>query len=72
MGHGNPSFVRPLNDWEMEEIQSFLCLINNRRVKQKEGDRLFWKGDKKGTYAIRANIVLLEGNLGRTAPWKMI
>ena len=50
----------------------FLSLINNRRVKLEEKDRLFLKGDKKGTYIVRSNVALLEGNSGRTSPSNMI
>ena len=53
-------------------MRVFFVLLNNRRVKQEEEDKLFWKGDKKGTYTVMANTVLLEGNLGRTMPWLML
>ena len=34
MGGGcwNPSFVRPFNDWKMDDVESLLCRIGGRRV----------------------------------------
>ena len=29
----NLNFVRPLNDWEVDDAQRFLCLLNSKRVK---------------------------------------
>lgn len=37
-GVWNPVFGRHLTDWEMEEVQNFLNLINARRVNQLEND----------------------------------
>ena len=34
MGGGcwNPTFFRPFNDWEMDDVESLLCRIGRRRV----------------------------------------
>ena len=32
-GGWNPRFVRPFNDWEMEENQRLISLISSRKVK---------------------------------------
>ena len=71
-GAWNPNFVRPLNDWVVEDVQHFLSMLNSRRVKQEEKDILFWKGDKKGLYTVRANVTHLEGDPGRTTPLNML
>ena len=73
-GHGawSPSFSRLFNDWEIDETQSFLSLISNRKFNQMEQDKLLWKGDLNGRYTIRANVTLLEGFSDRTTPWKML
>ena len=71
-GVWNLNFIRPLNDWDVNDSQHFLCLLNSKRVKHEEKDRLFWKGDKKGVYTIRANAALLEGDNGRTTPLNVL
>ena len=74
MGEGawNPSFIRPLNNWEVDEVQRFLILLCDRIFYQKEKDRRFRKGDKKGLYTVKANVALLEDNSERAAPRNML
>ena len=71
-GARNPNFVRPFNGMEIIEVQNFMGLLNTIRVGQKVNDRLFWKEDKKSTYTVRANIVLLESCVAKTTPMKML
>ena len=71
-GAWNPSFIRPLNDLEVDEVQRFLSLLYDRKLYQEEKDRLFWKGDKKGLCTVKANVALLEDNSGRTTPLNML
>ena len=56
----------------MRDAQHFLSMLNSRRVKQEEKDKLLWKEDKKGLYTIRANVAHLEGDFGRPAPPNML
>ena len=37
----NLRFIRPFNDWEMEEIQRLISLISNNNISQREGDKKF-------------------------------
>ena len=45
-GTWNPRLMRSFNDWEMDEVQSFINLINRKKINQWGRDRLLWKGDK--------------------------
>ena len=69
---GNPSFIIPLNVWEVDEVQRFLSLLNGRKLYQEKKDKLFWKGNKKGLYTVKASVALLENNSGRIAPRNML
>ena len=72
-GTSNPKFVRPFNDWEMDAVLNFICMINNKKkINRLEKDRLLWKGDKIGLFLVKANFVLLEGGNLRTVSMKMI
>ena len=71
-GAWNLIFIRPMNDWEVDDAQSFLGLLNSRFLKQGEKDKLFWKGDKKGVYTVRVNVAPLEDKPGRTDPLNML
>ena len=72
LGAWDLNFVRPLNDWEVDDARRFLCLLTSKRLKHEEKDSLLWKGDKKGVYTVRANAALLEGDNGRTTPLDML
>ena len=52
-----------LNDWEIEEVQ---CFQNNKILKPDEKDKLSWRKDKKGLYAIRASVAHSKNNQRRT------
>ena len=47
-GAWNLRFLRPLNDWEMEQVQHFIGLTNFKHTFLQKKDRLMWKGDKNG------------------------
>ena len=40
-GVWNPRFVRPFNDWEIEEVQRFISQIGNRKIIQRKKDKIF-------------------------------
>ena len=37
----NLRFIRPFNDWELEETQSLISLISSRDISQGEKDKIF-------------------------------
>ena len=42
MGGGcwNPTFLRPFNNWEMDDVESLMCWIGGRRVIEGVEDRV--------------------------------
>ena len=56
-----PIFVIPFNDWELDIVQNYFCLINSRSVNQMEKDNLHWKGGKNGMYTVKESYELLVG-----------
>ena len=65
-------FIRPFNDWELEETQRLISLISNRNISQGEKDKIFWLVDKKGQYTVKANYRHLEGDLSGSIPTSLI
>ena len=65
-------FIKPFNDWEMEEIQRLISLISNKNISQKERDKIFWLVDKKGEYTVKANYRHLEGDTSEDIPTGLI
>ena len=62
-GGWNLRVIRSFNDWEMEETQNFISLINSSRVNQREREKILWTVDKKGEYSVKACYRLLEGGI---------
>ena len=67
----NSPFNETLNDWELDIVQNFFWLINNRSVNQTEKDILLWKGGKNGLFNVKENYELMVGGNTKTVPMKM-
>ena len=61
-GGWNLRFIKPFNDWEMEEIQRLISLISSKNISHRERGKIFWLVDKKGKYTVKANYRHLEGD----------
>ncbi|RVW45833.1 hypothetical protein CK203_086256 [Vitis vinifera] len=51
VGGWNPRFLRPFNDWEVEEVEEverFLLIIQGKRLNADLEDRMVWKETKDG------------------------
>ena len=48
-----PVFSRFFNNWEMEEVERFLCLLHNRKIRPSQEDNLLMKDSKKAGFSIR-------------------
>ena len=59
----NLRFIRPFNDWELEETQRLISLISSRNISQGEKENFFWLVDKIGLYTVKANYRHLEGKV---------
>lgn len=64
-GGWNPTFFRPLNDWEMGDDQRFMSFLCSK--KSVENDLLCQIGD-----IVRPNMTLLEGSASSAVPHKLI
>ena len=71
-GGWNLRFIRPFNDWEMEETQRLISLISRKKIAQRERDKICWIVDKKGQYTVKANYRHLEGGTYDTLPVGLI
>ena len=65
-------FARSFNDWEMDEVENFINLVNNKKTNQMVKDRLLWKGDKNGIFSVKASIAHIEGGNLKAVPLKVI
>ena len=47
-------FSRPFNDWEMDEVHSFLLGLNGKSVRQDVEDRVLWIETKCGKFSVKS------------------
>ena len=72
LGAWDPKFLRPFNDWEMDEIQAFIDLTSNNSISPTIKDKMVWKGADFGCFNIKAYFRLLEGASPHSIPTKML
>ena len=53
-GSWSPHFSKPFNDWEMDEVHSFLLGLNGKSVQQDVEDRVLWIETKCGKFLVKS------------------
>ena len=52
-GGWSPVFLRPFNDWEMEEVDRFLLFLHNKKIRSIQEDRLLLKESITDGFSVR-------------------
>ena len=71
-GGWNPSFSRPLNDWEIEIVECFLSRIQDKVVVEEREDEVFWAVTKNGSFSVKSLISILEEVRVSTFPTSIV
>ena len=53
-GGWTPCFLRPFNDWEVEEVERFLSTIQGKRLNADVEDRMVWKETKNEIFTVKS------------------
>ena len=53
-GGWNPIFLRSFNDWEMEEVDRFLQVLNRKEIKPLMEDKIFFKGSRNDGFSVKS------------------
>ena len=69
---GIPVFSRSFNDWEMEDVESFLGRIGKKRVIEGVEDTVRWAGAKNGMFSVKSMYSVLQQRSVISFPWKCI
>jgi hypothetical protein len=67
----NVSFLRSLNDWEVEDLASFCGLLYSYTL-DGGNDKIWWMLSKKGKFEVRSFYNTLISNDSLPFPWKSI
>ena len=70
-GGWNLRFGRGFNDWELDTVQDFIAIVQNKKIAPTVEDRLVWKRSTDGTYSVKSCFDLLEGESCSLAPSKL-
>ena len=52
-GGWSPIFERPFNDWEMEEVERFLLVLHNKKIRPAQEDSLILKESRPDGFAVK-------------------
>ncbi|RVW67933.1 hypothetical protein CK203_064387 [Vitis vinifera] len=72
VGGWNPRFLRPFNDWEVEEVESFLLIIQGKRLNADLEDWMVWKETKEGIFSVKSCFNSLDHSSAVLFPWRII
>ena len=67
-----PSFNRPFNDWEMEEVGRLLCYLEGKMVRVDEEDKVRWVESKSGVFSVKSLYRALQPVSSAFFPSKII
>ena len=67
-----PTFLRPLNDWEMEEVGSFLSFIHRKKIKPEIEDNLLVNESRLGNFSVRTMYNGLDNSVDFDFPIRLV
>ena len=71
-GGWTPLFLRPFNDWEVEEVERLLSSIQDKRLDADGEDRMLWKGTKNEIFTVKSLYKSLDHSCAVSFPGKII
>ena len=71
-GVWTPCFVRPFNDWEMEEIQNLLQTLQEKRILLNQNDLMLMREAKDGCFSVKLFYKVLFGSNSIFFPHQLI
>ena len=72
VGSWSLHFSRPFNDWEMDEVHSFLLGLNGKSVRQDVEDRVLWIETKCGKFSVKSLYKALKSGPSASFPSNVI
>lgn len=70
----NIRFIRPVQDWELESVASFMDHISISAVslRRNEVDKMYWKLSPRGVFDVRSYYKALQPSITCPFPWKSL
>jgi hypothetical protein len=70
--HWQLDFIRPIQDWELESISSYLDLLYSTKVKGNNDDTICWKPSPQKGFKVSSYYKVLSSREDTSFPWKNI
>ena len=71
-GGWSPVFLRPFNDWEVEEVERFLHFLHNKKIRPFREDQLLLKETMTNGFSVRLMYCKLMHSLSTDFPCRSI
>ena len=71
-GGWSPVFLRPFNDWEMEEVERFIHFLVNKKIRPLQEDRLLLKESRTNGFSVSLMYRKLRYSPPTEFPWRSI
>ena len=71
-GGWSPTFLRALNDWELDEVERFLHLLFRRKINAYQEDKLLLKNAKFASFVVKTMYRVLDCSPPMTFPFRSI
>ncbi|RVW56027.1 putative ribonuclease H protein [Vitis vinifera] len=72
VGGWTPLFLRPFNDWEVEEVERLLSSIQGKRLDADGEDRMLWRGTKNEIFTVKSLYKSLDHSCAVSFPGNII
>ncbi|KAL6329297.1 hypothetical protein AAG906_015506 [Vitis piasezkii] len=72
VGGWTPLFLRPFNDWEVEEAERLLSSIHGKRLDADGKDRMLWRGTKNEIFTVKSLYKSLDHSCAVSFPGNII
>ena len=71
-GGWTPRFIRPFNDWELDEILSLLNTIQGKQIIENQEELMFFKETKNGNFLVKLLFKAMDRSANVVFPYKFI
>jgi hypothetical protein len=70
--HWNVMFIRPIHDWEMEDMSRFFELLYSQQIRHGGVDKIYWIPSKRKIFEVKSYSKLKVNSEPVDNPWKII